>query len=180
MNLFDVIFHWVSSFPGTVATFLIAGIPSVELSVALPVGVLAFHLPLWQAYLCAVAGSSIPVILVLTLAEPLTRWLCRHSKLAQRFFQWLFHQTREKFYAKYQRHGDLALLLFTAFPLPIPFSGAWSGSLAAWIFGIPPRRAVPLLALGLMIAGGIMVALLVSGSTLLQLFLPDPGKLPAV
>ncbi len=174
MGLLASITAWAAALPGPVATALVASIPSVELSVALPLGVLQFGLPLWQAYVSAVVGSFLPVVIVLTLADPVTQWLTARSRIARRLFDWLFTQTRVKFGVKYQRYGELALLLFTALPLPIPFSGAWSGSLAAWIFGIPPHRAIPLLGLGIMIAGGIMVALLVSGSSLLSLFLPQP------
>lgn len=166
------IVRWVTGLPAPLATALIAMIPSVELSVALPLGVLKFGLPLWAAYASAVIGSFVPVLLILTCAEPVSRWLSNHSRLARRFFVWLFANTREKFAPKYHRYGELALLLFTAFPLPIPFSGAWSGSLAAWLFGIPPQRAVPLLTLGILIAGGIMAVLVVSGSALVSWFLP--------
>lgn len=172
MGFLSSVTAWVAALPGPVATALVATIPSIELSVALPLGVLQFGLPMWLAYISAVSGSFLPVVAVLTCAEPFTRWLSARSRLANRFFRWLFSQTRERFAPKYHRYGEAALLLFTAFPLPIPFSGAWSGSLAAWIFGIPPHRAIPLLGLGIMIAGGIMVLLLLTGSSLLSVFLP--------
>ncbi len=158
--------------PLPIATALIALIPSVELSVALPVAVLRFGLPIWVAYVSSVAGSFLAVVIVFLGAEPVTRILHAHVPFTRRAIDWVFAHTRNKFTAKYQRYGVAALLLFTATPLPVPFSGAWSGALAAWLLGIPAHRAVPWLALGILIAGGIMVMLLVSGSALLSWYLP--------
>ena len=46
--------------------------------------------------------------------------------------------------------------------IPLPMTGAWTGSLAAWVFHIPPRSAIPLISLGVLIAG-VIVTLLVEG-----------------
>lgn len=168
---------WLSFFatlPAPLATALVALIPSVELSVALPLGVLRFQLPVWQAYLSAVAGSFTAALIVFALADPVTRYWRSRLRWVDRIVSWVFARTRGKFTQKYERYGELALLLLVAFPLPLPFSGAWSASLAAWLFGIPQRRALPLIALGLLFAGGIMVAITLSGSALLNLYLQKP------
>ncbi|MDO8560305.1 MAG: small multi-drug export protein [bacterium] len=173
MHFFQTLFSWVAVLPPPLGTALIAMVPSVELSVAIPFGILKYRLPAGVAFSSAVAGSFLVALLVFSLAEPVSHWLQSRSKLAARFFSWVFARTRGKFSQKYERYGEFALLLFVAFPLPLPLSGAWTASLAAWLFGIPPRRALPLILLGLLIAGGIMLAVTYSGSALLGWFVPD-------
>lgn len=161
----------LSDLPAPLATGLIALIPSVELSVALPVGVLWYGLPLPVAFASAVLGSFSAVLIVYGLAEPAVQWLRRWHP-AGRVLAWVFARTRGQFTRKYERYGPVALLALVAVPLPIPFSGAWSAGLAGWLFGISPRRALPVILFGLLIAGTIMAVLTVSGSTLLRWFLP--------
>lgn len=145
--------------PGPLATYLIALLPSLELSVAIPVALRVYHLPVALAFAIGILGSFTPALLVLTLAPSVVTWLTAHSALARRFFTWVFDRTRNKFAPKYRRWGEVALLLFVAIPLPLPLSGAWTGALAAFLFDIPARRALPLIGLGLLIAASIMVVL---------------------
>ena len=73
---------------------------------------------------------------------------------AHYFFNWFCPRPRHKFTGKYQRWGELALVIFVAIPLPM--TGAWTGSVAAFIFGIPKKRSLTLISLGIMIAGVIV------------------------
>jgi uncharacterized membrane protein len=63
----------------------------------------------------------------------------------------------------------VVLVAFVA--IPLPFTGAWTGSLAAWVFQVPPRSAIPLIALGVVIAGGVVTAVTLTGIGLSGLFL---------
>lgn len=155
-------FDWVNLFkdiPAELATVLIAMIPIAELRAALPIALTAYQLPIWEAFVLSVIGNMIPVFIILWLIEPVSKFL-RRWKVFNRFFNWLFDRTRRKFYDKHAKWGDLALVIFVAIPLPA--TGAWTGSLAAWLFGIPMRRAVPLILTGVVIAG-IIVGLLSLG-----------------
>lgn len=154
--------NWIDVFkniPPEIATVLIGMIPVGELRAALPIALTAYHLPVWEAFGLAVLGNMIPVVFILWLIEPVSKFL-RRWKIFDRFFNWLFERTRRKFYAKHAQWGDIALVIFVAIPLPV--TGAWTGSLAAWLFGIPMRRAVPLILTGVVIAG-IIVGLLSLG-----------------
>lgn len=172
MGILQAVFQSVAGLPAPVATALIAMVPSVELSAAIPVAILKYRLSTASALASAVLGSFLVAVLVLSFAEPVTRLLQANSRTAARGFGWLFARTRGKFSRQYVRYGEFALLLFVAVPLPLPLSGAWTASLAAWLFGIPPRRALPLIFLGLLIAGSIMLAVTYSGSALVARFLP--------
>ncbi|MDY6794740.1 MAG: small multi-drug export protein [Actinomycetota bacterium] len=155
---------WFSGIPTFLRTIVIAMLPIVELRGAIPAAVLGWDMSYWSAYLWAVIGNMIPIFFILWLLEPVSRWLMRHSKLMDRFFTWLFARTRKKVSHSYERWQDLALLLFVAVPLPI--TGAWTGSVAAFVFGIPYRRALPLIFGGVLVAGGIVTAVTALGETI--------------
>ena len=164
--MIDFILGALRGVPAPLATYLVAMLPSLELSVAIPLALEVYHLPVAVAFALAVLGSFTPALVVLTLAPWVVAWLMAHSPPARRLFTWVFDRTRKKFAPKYHRWGDLALLLFVAIPLPLPLSGAWTGALAAFLFDIPARRALPLIGLGLLIAGGIMIVLTLGFSAL--------------
>lgn len=145
------------SLPPELAVALIAMLPIAELRGAIPAGIGAWHLAWPVTMLAAVVGNIIPVIFILWLIDPLTRWLRAHSAAGDRFFTWLFERTRRKFYDNHARWGDLGLVIFVAIPLPA--TGAWTGALAAYLFGIKPRKALFLVLLGVIIAAVIVTAL---------------------
>ncbi len=150
---------WLTLFqnvPPELATVLIAMIPIGELRGALPIALTSYGLPLVQAYLLAVIGNLIPVLFILWLIEPVSKFL-RRWKIWDKFFTWLFERTRKKFYTKHEKWGDAALILFVAIPLPV--TGAWTGSLAAWLFGINKGKALGLITIGVLIAGCIVAAI---------------------
>jgi uncharacterized membrane protein len=80
-----------------------------------------------------------------------------------RFFEWLFARTRKRSGAL-EKYGAIGLVLFVAIPLPV--TGAWTGSAAAFLFGIPFRKAFPIILLGVMIAGGLVTAAVLGGVSL--------------
>lgn len=152
-------FDWVELFkevPHEVAAFTIAMIPIAELRGALPIALGIYDMPLWKAYVICVLGNMVPVFFILWLLPPVSKFL-RRWKIFDKFFTWLFERTRRKFYKKHAKWGDFALVLFVGIPLPV--TGAWTGSLAAWLFGIKYRKALPLIFLGVIIAGVIVSTL---------------------
>jgi len=139
------------------ATFLIAMVPIAELRGALPIALVTYELPVWSAYLWSVLGNLIPVLFLLWWLEPVSQFLCKHFKIFDKFFNWLFTRTRRKFSVSAEKYGKIiALVLFVAIPLPI--TGAWTGSVAAFIFGIPFKRAFPAILLGVLISGVVVAA----------------------
>ncbi|MEA3272679.1 MAG: small multi-drug export protein [Patescibacteria group bacterium] len=139
--------------PNEIITFLVAMTPVGELRASLPLAIEVFNMPIWKAYLLSVAGNIVPVFLILWLIGPISNFL-RRFKIFDKFFTWLFARTRRKTEGKYAVYGELALILFVAIPLPI--TGAWTGSLAAFLFGVPKKRAIPLIVIGVIIAGFVV------------------------
>ncbi|NQT26858.1 small multi-drug export protein [candidate division KSB1 bacterium] len=107
----------------------------------------------WQtAFLFSVIGNFIPVIPILLLLEPVSNWLRRFS-VFDRFFNWLFERTRKRG-KMIEKYKALGLILFVGIPLPV--TGAWTGSVAAFLFGIPNRFAIPCIVLGILLAGVVV------------------------
>jgi len=159
--------------PSEVVILLIAMIPIFELRGAIPVAkfleiLLNVKIPIWKVYLTAVIGNMIPVLPILLFLEPVSNLLRAHSKLADRFFEWLFARTRKRIEAKIEKYGALGLMLFVAIPLPV--TGAWTGCIAAFLFGVKTRKAFPSILAGVMIAGVIVSVITYGASTIIKLF----------
>jgi len=150
-----------SGFPLELATLLIAMTPFGELRVAIPIAIFTFDLPITWSFFWAVIGNMIPVFFLLWWLGPITGRLVKNFKWAERLFSWLFERTRHKLEAKYAKYGALALMLFVAIPLPV--TGAWTGSLAAFLFGIPKKLSLLFIFLGVLISG-IIVSLISQGT----------------
>jgi len=135
-------------------TLAIAMTPIGELRVAIPIAIAVYHLPPLSAFFWAFLGNLIPGVFLLWVLEPLTRYLDDHFYVLNRFFAWLFERTRRKHSHKFEYWGALALIGFVAIPLPM--TGVWSGAVAAFVFGIPFKKALFCLTVGAFIAGVIV------------------------
>lgn len=149
----------MSFLPPELTVFLLAMLPVTELRAALPLALTVYNMSVVSAFIFSVLGNIVPAVLLMKFLEPVSAYLIRRYPLCDRFFSWLFMRTRTKFTAKYERWGEIALLLFVAVPLPV--TGVWTGSVAAFLFNIPPKRAVLLMLGGLSLSG-----IIVTGVTL--------------
>jgi uncharacterized membrane protein len=133
----------------------IAALPIAELRLAIPGAIEYLDTPWYYAFLIAVIGNMLPVPFILLFIEATVHLLNRVA-VFERFFNWLFEHTRRRgrIIEKYKRIG---LVVFVAIPLPV--TGAWTGSLAAVIFGIKPRQAFISIFIGVIIAGIIVTGL---------------------
>jgi uncharacterized membrane protein len=148
--------------PPPVAVFLMAMLPVLELRGAIPAGYLMGMGNPWLIYGLAVIGNFIPVLPIMLLLGPAERHL-RRFKTMDRFLDWLFKRTvsRSNLIKKYE---SLGLILFVAIPLPM--TGAWTGSIAAYLFKLPLRMAIPCIILGILIAG-VVVTIISQGASAL-------------
>jgi len=148
----------IQQLPPPLAVFVVSMLPVFELRGGIPVGYAMGMTNPIAIYLIAVAGNFAPVLPILTLLGPAERIL-RRFKTMDRFFDWLFRRTisRSDMIRKYQ---SLGLILFVA--IPAPMTGAWTGSVAAYLFKLPLRMAIPCIILGILIAG-VVVTLVSQG-----------------
>jgi len=104
-------------------------------------------------------GNLLPVPFLLLLLEPLSRLAARVG-LLERALNWIFRHTRRRgrLVEKYERLG---LVLFVA--VPLPGSGAWTGSILAFLLGLNFWTAFLCIALGVFVAGVVVTVLSLLG-----------------
>ena len=146
-------------FSKELVVIIISALPILELRGALPVALNVFHFPWYYALPLAIIGNLLPVPIILLFLETISKWLSKIG-LFDRFLRWLFEHTRKrgKIVEKYERIG---LALFVAVPLPV--TGAWTGSLVAVLFGLKFRHAFLSIFIGVCIAGVIVTCLSLLG-----------------
>lgn len=132
---------------------LISALPFTELRGAIPIALAIYKMPIFWAYIFSVLGNMVPAIFLLLFLKPFSEYLC-HWYYFDIFFKWLFKRTRRNTEEKFEKYGALFLLFFVAIPLPV--TGAWTGSAAAFVFGIRFWYAFPTILGGVLIAGVIV------------------------
>lgn len=135
----------------------VAALPILELRGAIPLG-FAFGIPLGRLYFLALLGNLIPVLPLLLFFKYFFHHL-ENIKFVGKFFKWWFRRVERKS-KLVERWGFWGLVLFVAIPLPV--TGAWTGTAAATLFEVRIKRAFLAIFLGIAIAG-VIVSLVVSG-----------------
>ena len=128
-------------------------LPIIELRGAIPMGA-AFGLPWWQTYIIAIIGNMLPVPIILLFVKSVLTWMagCKvkfFNKVANKMFE-----KAEKNRAKIERYAFWGLTLFVAIPLPA--TGAWTGTLVAALFDMRFWKSLLSALIGVMIAGVVM------------------------
>lgn len=125
--------------------------PIGELRLAIPLALGSLGLSIAEAYALSVLGNMVPVVFLLLFLDAVSTFLASRSRLWERFFAWVFSRTRRKITGKWEVYGSIALVVFVAIPLPL--TGAWSGSVAAYLLGLPFWRSLGLIFSGVLLAG---------------------------
>jgi len=116
-----------------VIVFLMAATPIVEVRGSVPFGILSLGLPATKVVLISILGSILPIIPLLWFLNTLTERLRKIASF-DKFFEWLFTRTRSK--SKIIEEFELVgLTLFVA--IPFPGTGVWTGTVAAYLLGLP-------------------------------------------
>lgn len=134
---------------------LISMLPVIELRGAIPVAMAVLGLPWYQAVILAVIGNMLPIPLILLFMDWFFTQLSK-SPLGARFTQWLFQRTRNKGKA-IERYEELGLAIFVG--IPLPGTGAWTGALAAKIFGLPFWKSLLWIFIGVLLAAAAVTTL---------------------
>lgn len=137
------------------ATLGVALIPVAELRVAIPFGV-ALGLSHWAAFLISVVGNILPVPFIILFIRKIFAWMKRKSVRLARIAE-KFEQKAHLKSHKVQKYKWLGLVLFVA--IPLPGTGAWTGSLIAALLDMRMKYALPLIALGVLIAGFLITGI---------------------
>jgi len=138
---------------------LTAILPVSELRGAIPLALLKFNFPLWKAFLIGIIGNTlpcIPLILFLNLFEKFSE----KNKILNKIFNFfkLRALKRKKLIEKYEIFG---IYLFVS--VPLPFTGAWTGCLLAYLLQTPPFKTFLAVFFGILTAGIIVTTVLIVG-----------------
>ena len=107
-------------------TFLVSMVPVIELRGAIPIGVAA-GLPLWEAILISIIGNMIPVPFIILFIKKIFAWMRTKSDRLNAVVERM-EAKADKNVEKVTRYEFWGLFLFVA--IPLPGTGAWTGSLA--------------------------------------------------
>ena len=142
--------------------FLVSMVPLIELRGAIPYGVM-FGLPLWQTFLIAIVGNMLPVPIIFFFARRVLEWGADKPVIGKPFTFFLEkgHKGGAKLQAKAGRGLYWALLLFVG--IPLPGTGAWTGTLAASLLDMDFKKSVLACVGGVLLAGVIMGVLSLLG-----------------
>lgn len=138
---------------------LISATPISELRGGIPVAYFRYDFEWYWAFLIAVAGNILPIPFLLVLYDPVVKLV---SKVAwiKRLVDWFFRYTRRRG-GLVEKYGWIGLTMFVGIPLPI--TGAWTGSVLAYLMGIEYKRALPAIFLGVIVAAVIVTVFCVLG-----------------
>ncbi len=137
--------------------FLISMVPIVELRGALPVGI-GMGLPAWQCYIICIIGNMIPVPFIFFFARKVLIW-GKDKKYIGKFFTWCYEKGEKGGEKLKGKSGNgkgvyIGLLLFVG--IPLPGTGAWTGTLAASFLDLDFKKSVVACMGGVLLAGLIM------------------------
>lgn len=167
----EQIASFFAGLPAELIVFLISILPIVELRGAIPVGALVFGLPFYTNYLLSIVGNLLPIPFILIFIPKILNFLERF-KLFRPMVEWLKKKADKHSSRVLGEQGDnaldtacatkrkmsksifAALLLFVA--IPLPGTGAWTGSLVASLFYLPKWQSMFAITLGVLLSGVIM------------------------
>ncbi|WP_349947700.1 small multi-drug export protein [Lacrimispora sp. BS-2] len=135
--------------------FFISMVPLIELRGAIPYSAV-MGLPLFQSYIVAILGNMLPVPIIYLFARKVLEWGADKPVIGG-FFSWCLEKGKrggEKLQAKAGQGLFIALLLFVG--VPLPGTGAWTGTLAASLLDIDFKSSILAVMGGVLVAGVIM------------------------
>ena len=136
--------------------FFVSMVPLIELRGAMVYAV-GFDLPIITSYIIAVIGNMLPVPFIYLFARKILVW-GKDKPLIGKFFSWCLDKGEkggQKLQAKAGKGLYYALWLFVG--IPLPGTGAWTGTLAASILDMYFKKSVIAVMLGVLLAGIIMI-----------------------
>ena len=138
--------------------FLISMVPLIELRGAIPYAT-AYELPLIPSYIVSIIGNMLPVPFIYLFARKILEWGC-DKKIIGKFFTFCLKKGEKggkKLQEKAGKGLFVALMLFVG--IPLPGTGAWTGTLAASLLDMDFKSSVIAVMLGVIMAGIIMLLL---------------------
>jgi len=147
--------------------FFASMIPWLESRYVIPIA-MGLGMEWWRAFPIAVAGNMLPIPFILIFFKYAEKFLRRFTFWAN-LMDRLFAITRRRADKKIRRYEYLGLLLFVAFP--VPFTGAWTGALIAYLFDLKFTKSLITIFIGVLMAASIMTVIKLTGVDILIMFI---------
>ena len=152
------LFEALHNLPPEWVVVILSALPISEVRGGIPAGMI-LGMPLTKLLPLAIISNVVSVIPVVLLFKWLADWLA-DAPVVGPVIGWLIQRARSK-EAMVEKHGVWAVTLFVAIPLPV--TGAWTGSVVAAVFGMRFGRVLFCLTVGVIIASTIVTALMLGG-----------------
>lgn len=153
------VFDFFSGIGQVWALFLVSVVPFIELRGAIPFGILVLKMPWLQTFFLSFAANCLPIPVVYFLTRPLFAAF-RKTKLFSGFIN-RFEAKMMKKSEKVTKYKIIGLFLFVA--IPLPGTGAYSGSVIAALLDMPFKKALISMVCGIFVAGIIITLLSLGG-----------------
>lgn len=154
-------------FSPEITIFLISMIPVIECRGAIPAGVLLLGSDsIFKVLVLSILGNMVPVPFILLFIRPIIRYL-KKTKLFYKLADWI-ERKAEKNKAKVARYEAFGLFTFVA--IPLPGTGAWTGSLVAAMLDMRIKSALPAVFFGVVVAAFIMTIISYGFEWIVNLF----------
>ena len=146
-NYLDILLHNES-----VKIFIMSMLPIAELRFSIPYGIFSTSLPITQVVLLSIIGNIFIGLLIIYFIGPVMTFLKKYRSF-NKIVVFIFNRTRQKGKIIY-RLQFIGLILFIG--IPFPLTGVWTGSLAAYLFGLSKRHSVIAIFLGVIISSSVV------------------------
>jgi len=141
-------------------------LPISELRGAIPFAI-ANNVPWYAAYAMAVFFNAAVAPVCWIFLSTLNKLFLKIAWYKS-FFERFIERARNKLHGNVEKWGWLGVAVFVAIPLPL--TGAWTGTLGAWVLGLSKRKTMVAVVIGVLTAGAVVTAVVLLGIQALSLF----------
>ena len=145
--------------PDFVYALILSILPIAELRGGIPCMLLSGY-PVWLSYISCVVVNFLVGPIVFVFLNTVHKILYRIS-IYKKLFDWFERRVRSKTSHLIEKYGFWGITLFVAIPLPV--TGAYTGSAAAWLFNVDWKKSMLAVLVGVMIAGVVVTLVMVLG-----------------
>ncbi len=142
----------------------ISMIPIIESRGSIPYGILILNLPWYNVVAVSIIANFLITIPIIYLLDPISKYF-RKFEISKKFFNWLFARSERKG-GVINKLKILGLIIFIGIPLPV--TGAWTGCVAANVFGIRKLDTMIGVFLGILLSVMIITGITMTGQTFLN------------
>ncbi|MDR1596171.1 MAG: small multi-drug export protein [Treponema sp.] len=150
-------------------TVLLSFLPVSELRGGIPFAI-AHGIPWYLAYPCCAAINALAAPASWIFLSTLHKLFLRMAWY-ENFFNRFIERARRKLHTKVEKWGWLGIAVFVA--IPLPFTGAWTGTLGSWVLGLSKRKTMIAVILGVLTAGAVVTSVWLLGIQVLHIFVKE-------